>query len=293
MRTKASLRSSFSSNRLRAALWCAAGLGAVALIVAVLLGFNGESKQTTTTTRRTAVAQYIARVGRIQVAMNRRVRAVDTSYKRFAKQPGTLASRVGEYERAEQTLGDLRDRLARVTPPPDARKLHGLLVRLADQNVRVAGLVTGLAAYLPALSTAQAPLRDAVTALRDAVGGAKTASVQAAAFADYAATARTIAGRVARLAAPAPFVRARDAEARQLRRLAALAADIGAALEAKQLARAQTLVGRLGRVQTQTSVVLAQRRAALAYNANLQEITVTAKAIEKERRRLERAVPSS
>lgn len=293
MRTKASLRSSFSSNRLRAALWCAVGLGAVALIVAVLLGFNGESKRTTTTTRRTAVAQYIARVGRLQVAMNRRVRVVDTSYKRFAKQPRTLAKRVGEYERAERTLGDLRDRLARVTPPPDARKLHRLLVQLADANVEVASMVTGLAAYLPALAKAEAPLRDAVTSLRADVGGAKTATVQAAAFATYAAVTRTIAGRVAALAPPAPFVGARDAEAGQLRRLAGLAADIGDALRAKQLARAQTLVGELGKAQNETSVVRAQRAAALAYNANLRAITGLAKAIEKERRRLERAVPSS
>ena len=117
--------------------------------------------------------------------------------------------------------------------------------------------------------------------------------MQAEAFAAYAGTARTIAGRVAKLTAPAPFVRARDAEARQLRRLAALAGEIGDALRAKELQRAQTLVGELARVQTETSVVRAQRSAALAYNANLQEITVTAKAIEKERRRLERAVPAS
>lgn len=293
MRTRASLRSSFSSNRLRAALWCVAGIGAVALIVAVIVGFDESSKQTATTTRRTAVAQYIARVGRIQIAMNKRVRAVDTSYKRFAKQPATLGKRVAEYRRAETVLADLRDSLARVTPPPDARKLHRLLVQLADENVHVAAMVTGLAAYLPALSKAQAPLRDAVTTLRDAVGSAKTASVQAAAFADYAATAQAIAGRVAKLAAPAPFVRARDAEATQLRRLAGLASDIGDALRAKQLQRAQTLVGELAKAQTQTSVVRAQRAAALAYNADLQAITATAKAIEKERRRLERAVPAT
>lgn len=293
MRTKAFLRSSFSSNRLRAALWCVAGLGAVALIVAVIVGFNESSQKSTTTTRRAAVAQYIARVGRIQIAMNKRVRAVDASYKRFAKQPGTLGKRVAEYGRAEKTLADLRDSLARVAPPPDARKLHRLLVRLADQNVHVASLVTGLAAYLPALSSAQAPLRDAVLRLRAAVSAAKTATVQAAAFAEYSATARTIAGRVAVLPAPKPFVPARDAEAKQLRRLADLASDIGSALRAKQLKQAQTLVGELATAQTQTSVVRAQRAAALAYNADLQAITTTAKAIEKERRRLEKAVPAS
>jgi hypothetical protein len=293
MRTKAFLRSSFSSNRLRAALWCVAGLGAIALIVAVIVGFHESSQKSTTTTRRAEVAQYIARVGRIQIAMNKRVRAVDTSYKRFAKQPGTLGKRVAEYRRAEKTLGDLRDSLARVVPPPDARKLHRLLVRLANQNVHVAALVTGLSAYLPALSSAQAPLREAVLRLRAAVSAAKTATVQAAAFAEYSATARRIAGQVAVLPAPKPFLPARDAEAKQLRRLAALAADIGSALRAKQLKQAQTLVGELATAQTQTSVVRAQRAAALAYNADLQAITTTAKAIEKERRRLEKAVPAS
>jgi hypothetical protein len=293
MRTLASLRSNFFADRPRAALWIAAAIGAVALVVATVVGFNSKPKENPNAGRRTAVAQYIVRVGRIQIAMAQKIRAVDRSYRKFAKEPQTLASRVAEYDRAEATLTQLRDRLAGVLPPPDAKRLHRLLLRLADANIEMAGAVTGLASYLPTLARTQAPLTGAVRTLQAKVRAAKTASAQAVAFGEYSEAAAEIAAKVAKLEAPALFTDARDAEAKQLRRLSTLASDIGASLRQKQLERAQTLVAELAQAQTETTVVRAQRAAALAYNAKLQAIQDTAKAIEKERRRLERRVPTS
>lgn len=292
MRTVASLRSSFFADRLRAGLWLFAVAVAIALVVAVVVGFRPRAENPNAG-RRVAVAEYIVRVGRIQVAMAEQVRGVDRSYKAFAKKPESLAARVAEYHRAERTLAKLRDRLARVTAPADARRLRRLLVRLADQNVAMAGAVTGLASYLPSLADAQAPLRDEVATLRSAVAASKTATGQAAAFEAYAAAGRRIATNVSNLDAPALFEGARDAEAGQLRKLASLAAGIADALRAKQVERAQNLVANLAQVQGETSVVRAQRAAAVAYNAELAKITATAKAVEIERRRLERRVPES
>jgi hypothetical protein len=293
MRTAASLRSSFFANRLRAALWIAAFLGAIAFVVAVLIGFHSSKPKQVGETRRAAVARYIVRVGKIQVAMAAKVRSVDKSYKAFAKQPQTMAKRVPQYKRAEQTLSDLRDRLKLVPPPRDARKLHRLLLQLADQNIAMAHAVTGLAAYLPALASAQAPLATAVPTLQSQVRAAKTARAQAVAFDAYSATTHDVAARVERVAAPAFFVHARDAEAQQLETLSGLARGIADALRHKQLQKARKLSALLGREQLQTSVVRAQHDAAVAYNARLQGIARTAKAIEVERRRLERRVPDS
>jgi hypothetical protein len=293
MRTAASLRSSFFANRLRAALWIAAFLGAIALVAAVLLGFHSTHAKQTGETRRQAVARYIIRVGKIQVAMAKKVRTVDTEYKLFAKQPQTMAKHVPAYRQAEQTLADLRDRLKLVPPPRDARKLHRLLLKLAGQNVAMAHSVTALAAYLPALARVQAPLATAVPTLQKAVRAAKSAHAQASAFDVYAATTSSVAAQVAKISAPSFFVRARNAEASQLRRLSSLSAGIAAALRHKQLQRAQALSAQLGRQELQTGVVRAQHDAAVAYNARLSAIAATAKAIETERRRLERHVPDS
>ena len=292
MRTAASLRSSFFANRLRAALWLAAVLVAIALVIAVLLGFHSHPKAKGET-RRQAVGAYIVRVGRIQVAMAAKVRAVDRSYKLFAKQPQTMGKRVPQYRHAEQTLTDLRERLKLVPPPPDARKLRRLLLELADENIVMAHSVTALAAYLPALARVQAPLRTAVPTLQAEVRAAKTAHEQATAFDAYAATTSAVARDVAHVKAPSFFVRARNAEAAQLRRLSELAAGIAGALRNKQLQQARNLSAKLGREQAQTAVVRAQHDAAIAYNARLSAISKTAKAIELERRRLERRVPDS
>jgi hypothetical protein len=293
MRTAASLRSSFFANRPRAALWIAACLGAIAFVLAVLIGFHSSHPKKVGETRRQAVARYIVRVGKIQIAMAAKVRTVDKSYTLFAKQPQTMGKRVPQYRRAERTLADLRDRLELVPPPPDARKLHRLLVQLADENVAVAHSVTGLAQYLPALAHVQAPLVSAVPTLQTQVKAAKTAHEQATAFDTYAATTSSVAQRVSAIKAPSFFVAARNAEASQLRRLSGIAAGIAGALRHKQLERARTLSAQLGREQAQTAVVRAQHDAAVAYNARLSAIAVTAKAIETERRRLERRVPDS
>lgn len=262
-------------------------------MVAVLIGFHSTHPKQVGETRRAAVARYIVRVGKIQVAMAAKVRTVDASYKLFAKQPQTMGKRVTQYRRAERTLTDLRDRLKLVPPPRDARKLHRLLLKLADQNIAMAHSVTALAVYLPALARVQAPLGNAVPTLQAQVRAAKTAHAQATAFDAYAATTTAVAARVAKIAAPSFFVRARNAEAAQLRRLSALASGIADALRHKQLQHARDLSAQLGRQQLQTAVVQAQHDAAIAYNARLSGISQTAKAIEQERRRLEKRVPDS
>ena len=292
MRTAASLRSSFSSNKPRAILWLVAIAVGLALIVAVLVGFR-PNDQKQKVNRRADVAAYIVRVGRIQAAMATKIRTVDTAYKQFAKQPKSVSARVKQYREAQRTLAVLRDQLRFAVAPPDARPLKKLLVQLANENVAFAGIVTDLSSYLPALSRVQQPLATAVLALRSDVKASKTAHAQADAFDAYAASTTKIARDVASLRAPALCAKARDAEAAQLRKLSSLAAGIAGALREKQVRKAQDLVGALAREQGRSSVARAQRAAAIAYNSRLSAISRTAKAIERERVRLERKVPAS
>jgi len=291
MVTRASRLSSFFTNRLRAALWIAAIALAIALVTAVIIGLAPKQSKGPNI-RRTLVSAYIVRVGRLQAGMQAQVRAVDKQYRQFAHDPAGIGKHVAQYRQAERVLAVLRDRLAAVDPPREARRLQTLLVALAAENVRVAADVTALARYLPALSKTQASLRPAVASLRTAVGKAHTAKKQAAAFAAYAATTATIGDMIAQLTAPSFFVHARDAEVAQLRQLSALATQISSALLHKQLQAAQNLVADLGRVEADTSVALAQRAGALAYNARLKKIRSIAIQIDAERKRLEKRVPA-
>jgi hypothetical protein len=293
MQTAASPLSSSFANRLRAALWIAAAVLAIGLVVAVVVGLpSHHAAAKPVATRRALVGAYIARVDRIEVAMAPRVRAIDREYKLFARDPKGLAARAGRYRAAARTLALLARRLAAVDPPREARTLHSLLVRLADANVAVATTVASLASYLPAVARAQAPLRAAILTLRSGVKHAKTAKAQARAFADYAAATSAVAARVAQLRPPSIFRPARDAELAQLRRLAAIASAVQAALLHKDAKRAQRLVAELGQVETETTVAQAQRRAAQEFNAALHRISALATRVEKERRRLEHRLPS-
>lgn len=287
----ASRLSSFFANRIRAALWIAALAVAIALVVAVIVGLRPHHAAGPSL-RRTLVAAYIVRVGRIQLGMAAQVRAVDKQYKLFAHNPAAIGKQVAQYRQAERTLAVLRDRLAQVQPPREARRLHTLLLRLADENVRVASAVTGLAAYLPRLTSEQAALRPAVVSLRAQVGKAPTAKTQARAFAAYAVTTAAVGDRIARLAAPSFFVPARNAEVSQLRRLSSLATAISNALVHKQPKVAQKLVAKMGQAEADTSVARAQRAGALEYNARLKAIRELANQIDTERKRLEKRVPA-
>jgi hypothetical protein len=224
--------------------------------------------------------------------MAAQVRAIDKQYKLFAHNPAGIGKQVAQYRHAERTLAVLRDRLAQVEPPREARRLRMLLLSLADENVRVAAAVAGLAGYLPQLTSAQATLRPAILGLRTQVGKAHTATTQARAFAAYAVVTATIGDEIARLRAPSFFVPARNAEVSQLRHLSSLAKAISSALVHKQPKVAQQLVAEMGRVEADTSVARAQRAGALEYNARLKRIRDLAKQIDVERKRLEKRVPA-
>jgi hypothetical protein len=264
---------------------------AIALIVLVIVGLRPRHTAAPNL-RRTLVAAYIVRVGRLQVGMATQVRAIDVLYKRFAHDPATIGKHVAQYRRAQRTLAALRDRLATVDPPREARALQRLLLELAEANVRAAGAVAGLAAYLPELSKAQAKAGPALATLRIDVAKAATASKQAVAFSAYSATIASVEAQVARLRPPAFFAAAEAAQLAQLRRLTSLAAKISTALSHKQLKAAQTLVAEIGHVEADISVLRAQRAGALSYNAQIKRIRAISTQIDTERKRLEERLPA-
>jgi hypothetical protein len=291
MQTAASLRSRFFANRLRAAFWIAAALLTVALVAAVIVGFRPRH-QSSEPTRRQAVGAYITQVGRVQVRMASPVRALNAAYRGFAKRPAQLEHDLPRFRRAERTLMLLRDRIAQVKAPREARAWRSLLLELADANVATAGVVTGLAVYLPRSARAQRPLQAALAALRSDVRAARSAKAQGRAFTAYAATVSAVAQTVAGIPAPGSFTRARSAQVAHLHRLAAIASGIGNALDRKDVKKASRLVAELRTAQLSTAAARAQRASVQAFNARLAHIGTLVKRIDRERRRLEKTVIS-
>lgn len=282
MPTAASRLSSSFGKRLPAVLWGVAAAALVALVVLLVLSFTGQGP-----TRRDAVAAYIGEVNRVEVGASAELKRIDGLYRRFGRTPAALAKQVPDLERAERTLRRLRGRVAAVQPPEEARRLHTLLLRLFALDVVLAGDVTDLARYLPALAQEQAPLAKTIERLRRDVDRARTAPEQARAFDAYATATRRIATRIEELRAPRAFAETQRAEVTRLRRLADLAVRVQTALENEQPGEAVRLFSTLGAVASSTAVARAEREAALAYNRRLRTIGTVARAIERERKRLD------
>lgn len=285
MATEASRRSSSFGRRLRLGLWAAVAAGSVALVVILVVSFLPQDE-----TRREVVARYITEVNRVEVGLAQELTAISDTYREFGGTPAQLAAQVPELERGEETVRRLRVRLAAVEPPPEAERLHALLLELVDLDAAFAGEVAEFARYLPELSEAQQPLAQAGARLREEVGRAETAVEQGRAFAAYAAATRAVAERIEELDVPRAFVAAQEAEVGQLGRIAALSERIARALDDERPDDAVTQFEGLAREAAATAVVRAEREAALAYNRRLREIERVAKAIDVERTRLERVL---
>lgn len=283
MATAASRRFSSFGRKLPVALWAAVAVGMVALSVVLVVSFLDRGD-----TRREVVAAYLTKVNRAQIGVSSELERIDELYRRFGRTPVALREQQPELDRAHATMRELRSRIAALAPPPEARKLHGLLLELLALQAGFAEEVAGFAHYLPALVAAQAPLEEATARVRRGVDGAATAEEQAKALAAYAVATRGVASRIEQLAAPAVFEGTQRAQVEQLRSIATLATEIAAALEEERPEEAVRLIDRLGRETSAVSVVQAERRAALSYNRRLEEIGRAAAAVQREQDRLDR-----
>jgi hypothetical protein len=128
-----------------------------AAAIALVLGAGGLWGHKSS---RGPVNRYIARVDNVQQQMRLPLTRLLTVYRSFSTH-GSAPQVQRQLADAERTLQTLELRLSALDPPPQAAKLHLLLIRLVEQQRAVAQKVDDVARFLPRFNAAVANSKNA------------------------------------------------------------------------------------------------------------------------------------
>jgi len=131
---------------------------ATAIAVAIFNGHHGSTK-------RSAVATYIDAVDQVQQNMRVPLARVLAAYHDFTRPGSNAITSAKQLGAAASTLSTVRRRIAALTPPPQAGRLHRLMLELVDAETAVTNEVQQLAAFTPRYRTAVAAYQQAGTSL--------------------------------------------------------------------------------------------------------------------------------
>ena len=294
---------------------CARAIAA-ALCVALLCAGCGGSKSH----RRADVSAYVQRVNRIELVMRSQLLDVEKAYRHFST--ATLARSRPRLVRAEETLRTLDQRLEHVDPPPDARRLHRLMLQLLSSEVGLSHEVVQLAVFLPAFDAALRPLGPASARLGQALAQAKApaphlvrgtkkqivearakyaAAVaraereQGDAIEQYAGEVRVVERSFGRLHPPPAMKPTFETERRTLARVRANGEALAKALRLGQRKRIAALDLRY-RTAARSGASLPAQRAEIAavksYDRRVRAVVAMALRVQRELARLDRTLHS-
>lgn len=258
---------------------------AAALLAVVLLAGCASAKDR----RRAAVNKYINSVNTVESQSILSWNRTRDAYMSLAH--GSIdASRLRDLAAAPATIRSLRRRIAALTPPEDARRLHASLLRLLDLDARFAAEVTTFARYVHAVGPLEKGLGVDTRALRAELKRSHARRKEEQALTRYAAALHGLHVRLKRLVPPtalAPW------HAQQVARVAALGR--GARLLAAGLARKDGTDVRQGLTlltgfAASSPVTRADRNAILGYDARLKRISAAAAAVSQDEGRLQRGL---
>jgi hypothetical protein len=277
------VRSSPFASRLTLGLWIVAGLIAAALIAFVAVTEFRPS-------RKDRVNDYIAEVNDVERQLSIEISRVNQAYRQFGgKTPlGTLVPKLQE---AEQTISTLHDRVAELEPPADAAELHRALLRLLDEDERVAQEVTAMAVYLEELQRESRPIEPAALELRKRLTNAKTSDEQVAAFEAYAAAVDAVRIRLEQIERPPALAPSHRALLKRLETTASLTRQLQAAARRHDSATAAYLIQRLRLVATPTPATRRAEIAAIkAYNTRIGRVEDRARDVARAQQELSKSL---
>lgn len=282
MATAAS-RLSSSRAKARLALWLIAGAVLAALVVGYLVVDRGGGNE-----RRSAVAAYVKRANEVQGGLLTRLGAINTAYARLRLDPKSAAAQAPELASAERSIATARARLTALDPPADARVLHQRLVRLLTLEQELARDVTALARHLSLITAGRQQLAAATAQLSKELQASRSAAAQAAAFDRYSARLDTATAQLAKGPVPVLLRGSRRDDVVRLRRLSAIADDLGAAISRGDRAAVSSLLGRLEQGVREAAAVPGGRIFVTAYNKRVKAIGAARTAVATELSRLDR-----
>jgi hypothetical protein len=147
------------------------GLAAAAAVAtAVLVTVTGRGSSESKAHR--SVSAYVKEVDGVQQELRVRLTPLLTAYRDFSTQkPGSEVER--KVRDAENTLGVLERRVARLDPPPEAARLHRLLLQLLAADRLVAHELVQLTVFAPRFRAALAVAGTAGSHLSAALDAAR------------------------------------------------------------------------------------------------------------------------
>ena len=255
-------------------------------VVVLASGCGGHSKQ------RAAVSTYFTQVDNVQLALRAPLLAVEQAYKDFGRKNGpTLTQIEPRLVRAEVTLREVGKRMRALQPPPDARTLHAMLVRLVNDESEIGHEMVQLAEFSPRFSTALAPLSPAGARLRAGFKSAKKATAQAEALDAYADALAGVLRKLRALEAPPAFVPTLESQRRTLGQVRATALSLAEGLRANRRTGLPALIQRFTNAGLASRSLAAQKAriaAITAYNNRITALDRLARQIDLERVRLQK-----
>jgi hypothetical protein len=238
--------------------------------------------------RRDAVAGYIEQANDAQLSLLTRLGSINLAYAKLRLDPKAAAAQAPVLARARRAIADARARVAALDPPPDARVLHRRLVRLLALEDAFARDVTELARRLSDVAAAQRELALATSALSRDLRDSSDGAVQAQAFDRYSDRLAAASARLSRRSTPVLLAIAKRESVTRLRRLAAVAHDLGAAIEARQATRVTGLLRQLEREVRASASASGGKLLVASYNRRVRAIGAQRVAVARELRRLDR-----
>lgn len=267
-----------------------AALGLCALALCCLASACGGKS----TARRDAVATYILKVDAIEQRLSKPLLDVSKANRDFSKGRGASPKARRELAQAEATIATLQRRLEAVQPPPDAAKLHALVIRFVASEKELAGEVVRLATFIPAFTGTLTLLAAPNEQLKQVLGTKKaTLDERAAALDRYRAELTPVIAKLRRLDPPPA---SRPVWQQQIGTLIGVRTAVDAladALRAKRYAAIPRLLHRLNVASVTNQTVAAQKAqiaAVKAYNDRISAVSALGRKIVNETARLQRTL---
>jgi len=264
----------------------------VAIAAALLVsGCGGHSK-------RAAIADYITRVDAVESGMTTPLSEITQANQQYAKSQ-TSPKSLPKLARSVRTLETLQAKLQKITPPPEAKHLHALMLELVAREVVLAKELQSLATFVPQFQGALEPLVPANAQLKKELGktvkgAAATKALDAekvVALQSYATTVGLVIGTLQRFDPPAVWRPGYEAQLASLLKLRSSALALARAVAATDAKAIPTLLERFdaAAVYGQSTRVQKQQIAAVkAYDAQIKALVTLARKVQAERGRLQR-----
>ena len=267
-----------------------AALGGCALALCCLASACGGKS----TARRDAVATYILKVDAIEQRLSKPLLDVSKANRDFAKGRGASPKARRELVRANATIATLQRRLEAVQAPPDAARLHALVLRFVASERELAGEVVRLATFIPAFTGTLTLLAAPNARLKQALGSKKASlDARAAALDRYRGE---LAPVIAKLRALDPPPSSRPVWQQQIATLVGVQAaveQLADALRTKRYTAIPRLLHRLNAVSVTNQSVAAQQAQIAAvkrYNDRIAAVSALGRKIANETARLQRTL---